>query len=318
MPLNCVILDDYQAVATSSAEWHRLGEAVQVRMLTTPHTGDALVAALQDAAILVVMRERTPITAALLAQLPRLRLLITSGMRNAAIDVAAAKAQGVVVCGTDSHPEPAVELTWALILAVMRHLVPEVNALRSDGPWQQSVGRDLHGARLGLLGLGKIGQRVARIGQAFGMQVSAWSPNLDAARAEAAGVHLAASKQALFASSDVVSLHLVLSERTRGIVDAATLACLPAHGCLINTARAGLVDQQALIDALTGQHIAAAGLDVFDIEPLPAAHPFRTLPNVLATPHLGYVTERNYRDYFGQAVEDIAAWLQGAPRRVLE
>ena len=318
MPLNCVILDDYQGVATSSADWHRLGDAVQIRTLTTSHTGDALVAALQDADIVVVMRERTPITAELLAKLPCLRLLVTSGMRNAAIDVAAAKARGVVVCGTDSHPEPAVELTWALILGVMRHLVPEANALRSDGPWQQTLGRDLHGARLVLLGLGKIGQRVARIGQAFGMQVSAWSPNLDAARAQAAGVHLAASKQALFADSDVVSLHLVLGERTRGIVDAATLACLPAHGYLINTARAGLIDQHALIEALAQKRFAGAGLDVFDIEPLPVGHPFRTLPNVLATPHLGYVTARNYRDYFGQAVENIAAWLQGAPRRVLD
>lgn len=182
---------------------------------------------------------------------------------------------------------------------------------------QQSVGHDLHGARLGLLGLGKIGQRVARIGQAFGMHVSAWSPNLDAARAAAAGVHLAASKQALFAGRDVVSLHLVLGERSHGIVDAATLTCLPMHGCLINTARAGLVDQAALIAALEQKRIAGAGLHVFDTEPLPVGHPFRTLPNVLATPHLGYVTERNYRDYFGQAVENIAAWLQGAPQRVL-
>jgi len=317
MALNCVILDDYQNVAVAYADWNALGEAVQVRTLTTPHTGDALVASLGDADILVVMRERTPITAALLARLPRLRLLITSGMRNAAVDVAAAKAQGIIVCGTDSHPEPAVEMTWALILGLMRQLVPEVNALRSDGPWQQTVGRDLYGARLGLLGLGKIGQRVAQIGQAFGMHVSAWSPNLDAARAAAAGVQLATSKQALFAGSDVVSLHLVLGERSRGIVDADTLACLPIHACLINTARAGLVDQQALIDAVTERRIAGVGLDVFDIEPLPAGHPLRTLPSVLATPHLGYVTERNYRDYFGQAVENIAAWLQGTPRRTL-
>lgn len=317
MALNCVILDDYQNVAVAYADWNALGQAVQVRTLTTPHTGDALVAALGDADILVVMRERTPITAALLARLPRLRLLITSGMRNAAVDVAAAKAQGIIVCGTDSHPEPAVEMTWALILGLMRQLVPEVNALRSDGPWQQTVGRDLYGARLGLLGLGKIGQRVAQIGQAFGMHVSAWSPNLDAARAAAAGVQLATSKQALFAGSDVVSLHLVLGERSRGIVDADTLACLPIHACLINTARAGLVDQQALIDAVTEKRIAGVGLDVFDIEPLPAGHPLRTLPSVLATPHLGYVTERNYRDYFGQAVENIAAWLQGTPRRTL-
>ena len=263
------------------------------------------------------MRERTPITAALWARLPRLRLLITSGMRNAAVDVAAAKAQGITVCGTDSRSEPAVEMTWALILGLMRNLVLEANALRSDGPWQQTVGRDLYGARLGLLGLGKIGQRVAQIGQAFGMQVSAWRPNLDAAGAAAAGVQLATSKQALFAGSDVVSLHLVLGERSRGIAGADTLACMPAHACPINTARAGLIDQHALIDALTEKRIAGVGLDVFDIEPLPAGHPLRTLPNVLATPHLGYVTARNYRDYVGQAVENIAAWLQGTLRRTL-
>ena len=286
--------------------------------VSAPPTTDARVAALGDADILVAMRERTPITAALLARRPCLRLLITSGMRHAAIDVAAAKAQGVIVCGTDSHPEPAVEITWALILGLMRHLVPEANALRSDVPWQQTVGRDLHGARLGLLGVGKIGQRVAQIGQAFGMQVSAGRPNLDAPRAAAAGVQWATSQQALFAGSEVVSLHRVLGERSPAIVDADTLACMPAHACLINTARAGRIDQQALIDALTDRRIAGAGLDVFDIEPLPAGHPLRTLPNVLATPPLGYVTARNYRDYFGQAVETIAAWLQGAPKRVLD
>ncbi|MEN5395669.1 D-2-hydroxyacid dehydrogenase family protein [Stenotrophomonas sp. TWI377] len=284
--------------------------------VSAPPITDARVAALSDADILVAMRERTPITAALLARRPCLRLLITSGMRHAAIHVAAAKAQGVIVCGTDSHPEPAVEITWALILGLMRHLVPEANALRSDGPWQQTVGRDLHGARLGLLGVGKIGQRVAQIGQAFGMQVSAGRPNLDAPRA--AAVQWATSQEALFAGSEVVSLHRVLGERSPAIVDADTLACMPAHACLINTARAGRIDQQALIDALTDKRIAGAGLDVFDIEPLPAGHPLRTLPNVLATPPLGYVTARNYRDYFGQGVETIAAWLQGAPKRVLD
>jgi phosphoglycerate dehydrogenase-like enzyme len=270
-----------------------------------------------DAEIAVVMRERTPFPARLLARLPRLRLLVTSGMRNAALDVAAANGRGVVVCGTPSSPTPPVELTWALVLGLARQLVPESLALRAGGPWQSSVGRDLAGATLGVVGLGKIGGRVAAVAQAFGMDVVAWSQHLTDERAAEAGVRRAERLPDLLAQSDVVTLHLVLSDRTRGLVGADELAVMRRSAYLVNTARAGLVDTSALVAALVAGGIAGAGLDVYDEEPLPAAHLLRTLPNVLATPHLGYVTEANYRAYFTGAVEDIAAWQAGHPIRRL-
>ncbi|TXM91840.1 D-2-hydroxyacid dehydrogenase family protein [Methylobacterium sp. WL103] len=316
-PLTCAILDDYQGVATTLADWSPLRDRVALRPFREGFTTqDALVAAIADCEIVVIMRERTPFPAALFARLPKLELLVTSGMRNAAIDLAAAKAQGVVVCGTASGSAPPVELTWALILALARRVVPEANALRA-GFWQTSVGADLAGRRLGVLGLGKIGTRVARIGQAFGMLVSAWSPNLTEARAADAGVALSVSKAALMAESDVVSLHLVLGDRTRGLVDAAALALMRPHALLINTARAGLVDGPALQAALADGRIGGAGLDVFEIEPLPADSPWRSLPNLLALPHLGYVSEANYRTYFTEAVADIQGFLDGAPVRVI-
>lgn len=316
--LTCAILDDYQGVGPTLADWSGLSDRITLRDLrTTFATQDALVAAIADCEIVVMMRERTPFPAALFARLPKLRLLLTSGMRNLSIDLAAAAAHGVTVCGTGSHPEPPVELTWALILGLARHLVPEAQALRAGGPWQSSVGRDLSGRRLGLLGLGKTGARVARIGQAFGMEVAAWSQNLTAARAEAEGVALAPSLEALLETSDVVSIHLVLGARTRGLIDAAALRRMRPDALLINTSRAAIVDEAALLAALADKRIAGAGLDVFETEPLPPDSPWRTLPNVLATPHLGYVTERNYRTYFPEIVEDIAAFLDGAPIRVL-
>ncbi|KQP88268.1 D-2-hydroxyacid dehydrogenase family protein [Methylobacterium sp. Leaf117] len=316
--LTCAILDDYQGVGPTMADWSGLLDRVKLRDLdATFEIRDALVDAIQDCEIVVLMRERTPFPADLFARLPRLKLLVTSGMRNAAIDLAAARAHGVTVCGTASHPEPPVELTWALILGLARHLVPEVQALRSGGPWQSSVGRDLAGRRLGLLGLGKTGARVARIGQAFGMRVSAWSQNLTADRAAAEGVALAPSLEALLEDSDVVSIHLVLGDRTRGLVDAAALSRMRPDAYLINTSRAAIVDEAALIAALRENRIAGAGLDVFETEPLPPDSLWRRLPNVLATPHLGYVTERNYRTYFPEIVEDISAYLDGAPIRVL-
>ncbi|KQP94882.1 hydroxyacid dehydrogenase [Methylobacterium sp. Leaf113] len=316
--LTCAILDDYQGVGPTMADWSGLLDRVKLRDLdATFEIRDALVDAIQDCEIVVLMRERTPFPADLFARLPRLKLLVTSGMRNAAIDLAAARAHGVTVCGTASHPEPPVELTWALILGLARHLVPEVQALRSGGPWQSSVGRDLAGRRLGLLGLGKTGARVARIGQAFGMRVSAWSQNLTADRAATEGVALAPSLEALLEDSDVVSIHLVLGDRTRGLVDAAALSRMRPDAYLINTSRAAIVDEAALIAALRENRIAGAGLDVFETEPLPPDSLWRRLPHVLATPHLGYVTERNYRTYFPEIVEDISAYLDGAPIRVL-
>ena len=253
----CAILDDYQGVATSMADWTPILDTVVLRPFRTAfESEDALAAAIADCAIVVMMRERTPFPATLFARLPNLKLLVTTGMRNAAIDLAAAAAHGVTVCGTASRSEPPVELTWALILGLARRIVPEANALRAGG-WQTTVGADLAGRRLGLLGLGKIGTRVARIGQAFGMDVSAWSPNLTAARAAEAGVALAPSKADLMARSDVVSIHLVLGEGTRGLVDAEALALMQPHALLINTARAPIVDGPALQAAL--RKVASAG-----------------------------------------------------------
>ncbi len=313
----CLILDDFQDAALQFADWERLAPRVAVEAIHDHIPDrDALVARIGEAEILVIMRERTPFPADLFARLPNLRLLVTSGPRNAAIDLAAAKAHGVTVCGTASHPAPPAELTWALILGLARHVAAENAALRANGPWQGSVGTDLAGARLGILGLGKIGTKVAQVARAFDMTVSAWSPNLTAERAAAAGAALAPSKEALFAQSDVVTLHLVLSPSTRGLVGAEDLARMKPGARLINTSRAGLVDQPALVQALEEGRIFA-GLDVFEQEPLPADSPFRRLPNVLALPHLGYVTAANYRSYFTEAVEDIEAWLAGAPIRVL-
>ncbi|MGT2485294.1 D-2-hydroxyacid dehydrogenase family protein [Methylobacterium oryzae CBMB20] len=314
----CLILDDYQQAALALADWARLSDRVAVSAIAQhiPDRDD-LVARIAQAEILVIMRERTPFPAALLERLPRLELLVTSGMRNLAIDLAAAKARNVVVCGTESSPTPPTELTWALILGLARHVAPESGTLRAGGPWQSTIGTDLAGATLGVFGLGKIGTRVAEIGRAFGMRVMAWSPNLDEARAAAAGVERAATKEALLEASDVVTIHLVLGDRTRGLLGSAELRRMRRDAFLVNTSRAPIVDQAALVRALEEGWIAGAGLDVFETEPLPADSPFRRLPNVLALPHLGYVSRNNYRTFFTQAVEDIEAWLAGAPIRRL-
>lgn len=314
----CLILDDYQQAALALADWARLSDRVAVSAIAQhiPDRDD-LVARIAQAEILVIMRERTPFPAALLERLPRLELLVTSGMRNLAIDLAAATARNVVVCGTESSPTPPTELTWALILGLARHVAPESGTLRAGGPWQSTIGTDLAGATLGVLGLGKIGTRVAEIGRAFGMRVMAWSPNLDEARAAAAGVERAATKEALLEASDVVTIHLVLGDRTRGLLGSAELRRMRRDAFLVNTSRAPIVDQAALVRALEEGWIAGAGLDVFETEPLPADSPFRRLPNVLALPHLGYVSRNNYRTFFTQAVEDIEAWLAGAPLRRL-
>ncbi|GGR68061.1 phosphoglycerate dehydrogenase-like enzyme [Nocardioides luteus] len=309
--MRCVILDDYQDVATTYAAWDSL-DGVEVTSLTGHLEPDALVEALDGVEIVVAMRERTPFPAAVLERLSALKLLVTTGMRNASIDLAAAARQQVTVCGTESSPHPPVELTWALIHALTRHLVTET----TGHGWQRTVGTDLHGRTLGLVGLGKIGSRVAAVGQAFGMDVIAWSPHLTAERAEPVGVR-AVDKATLFATSDIVSLHLVLSEATRHVVGHAELASMKPTAHLVNTSRAGLVDTDALVAHLGSGTIAGAGLDVFDVEPLPADDVLRHLPNVVTTPHLGYVTEDNYRRFYGGAVEDIAAWLAGDPVRTL-
>ncbi|MGG8409737.1 D-2-hydroxyacid dehydrogenase family protein [Streptomyces sp. 12297] len=318
MTLRCAVLDDFQRAAADSADWSPLAGRVDVECFTGHFaTEDELAAALAGFDIVVTLRERVPFPASLLARLPRLRLLVASGMRNSVIDYEAAARHGVTVCGTQSSSAPPVELTWALLLGLARGLVEEATALRTGGPWQQTVGADLYGQRLGLLGLGKIGGRVAQIALAFGMEVTAWSPNLTAERAAAAGVTLAASKEELLAGCDFVSVHLALGERSRGLLGAAELALMKPTAYLVNTSRAAIVDQDALLAALAEGRIAGAGVDVFDIEPLPAGHPMRTAPRLLATPHLGYVSRANYRTYFGQAVEDIEAFLAGEPVRQL-
>ncbi|MEV7782087.1 D-2-hydroxyacid dehydrogenase family protein [Kitasatospora sp. NPDC088351] len=318
MKLRCAVLDDFQGVATSIVDWSPVADRVAVTAFRE-HFGseDELAEAVADFDIIVTLRERVAFPASLFARLPRLRLLVASGMRNSVIDHAAAREHGVTVCGTASSATPPVELTWALLLGLARGIVPESTALRAGGPWQSTVGADLAGRQLGLLGLGKIGSLVARVGLAFGMEVVAWSQNLTGERAAEVGVLKAASKEELLGGSDFVSVHLALGERTRGLVGAAELALMKPEAYLVNTSRAAIVDQDALLAALTEGRIAGAAVDVFDIEPLPADHPLRTAPRLLATPHLGYVSRDNYRTYYGQAVESIAAFLAGAPIRRL-
>ncbi|MFJ8064988.1 D-2-hydroxyacid dehydrogenase family protein [Psychrobacillus sp. NPDC096426] len=313
MKLRCAILDDYQNVALEMVDWSNILDKVEVKSFQNHFENEMqLIEAIIDFEIVVIMRERTPFTASLYEKLPNLKLLITSGMRNASIDLAAATNNGVIVCGTASMSEPPTELTWALLLNLARKVTRENNELRNNGPWQSTVGADLYGKRLGILGLGKIGSRMAVIAQAFGMEVIAWSQNLTKEQADKFGVRLATSKEELLESSDFVSIHLVLSERTHGLIGIKELQLMKTSAYLINTSRAAIVDQDALIEAVSKRWIAGAGIDVFEMEPLPENNPFRTLPNVLATPHLGYVSKRNYNTYFKEAVEDIQAFLDGA------
>ena len=310
------MLDDYQSVAARSADWSSLAPH-RITFFSRPFEGeDAVAAALQDFEIVVAMRERTPFPATLLSRLPALRLLVTTGRRNASIDVAAAVNRGITVCGTESLAPPPAELTWALILALSRHVPEEDRALR-EGRWQTTIGRTLQGRTLGVLGLGRLGGEVARVGLAFGMRVIAWSQNLTPERARDVGVE-AVEKEVLFREADVLTIHLVLSERTRGLVGASELAWMKPDGLLINTARGPIVDEAALVTALEQGRLGGAGLDVYAHEPLPLDAPLRRAPRTVLTPHLGYVTEESYRLFYRQAVEDIRAWLQGAPLRLLD
>ncbi|KPN90825.1 D-2-hydroxyacid dehydrogenase family protein [Pseudomonas nunensis] len=316
MAVQIAVIDDWQDVASGVVDWSVLESIGQVSFLHDyPADNDTLAERLGGFEVICVMRERTRFDADLLRRLPKLKLLVTGGMRNAALDFKAAAALGIQVSGTDSYKHAAPELTWALIMAATRNLVAEANALRA-GQWQQSLGGDLHGKTLAILGLGSIGQRVAQFGQVFGMRVIAWSENLTAERAAAVGVSYV-SKQELFEQADVLSVHLVLSERSRGIVDAQALDWMKPTALLVNTARGPIVDEAALIKALQKNRLAGAALDVFDEEPLPELHPFRTLDNVLATPHVGYVSRQNYQQFFSQMIEDIQAWAAGAPVRLL-
>ncbi|KAF1011318.1 MAG: Glycerate dehydrogenase [Pseudomonas fluorescens] len=316
MSVQIAVIDDWQNVASGVVDWSVLKAVGDVHFLHDyPADTPTMIERLHRFDVICVMRERSPFDKALLQGLPNLRLLVTGGMRNAALDIPAAKALGIQVCGTDSYKHATPELTWALVMASVRNLVAEANSLRA-GHWQIGLGGDLHGKTLGILGLGSIGQKVARFGQAFGMNVIAWSENLTPERAAESGVKWV-SKRELFEQADVLTVHLVLSERSRGIVDAQALGWMKPTARLVNIARGPIVDEQALIDALTGGRLAGAALDVYAEEPLPVDHPLRTLPNVLATPHIGYVSEANYRQFYEQMIEDIQAWAAGVPIRVL-
>jgi phosphoglycerate dehydrogenase-like enzyme len=314
--MKVIVLDDYQGVAMSAADWAPVTATAEVEVIGHHIADEAeLALRLSDADVVVAMRERTPFGRDLLQRLPRLRLLVTTGPFNAAIDLAAAHDQGVTVCGTGGFIEPTVELTWALILGLLRHLPEEASSVRTGG-WQTSVGGDLKGRQLGVVGLGRIGSRVARVGLAFGMSVVAWSQNLATDRAERVGAR-PVTKAELFEDSDVVTVHLVLSDRSRGTVGAPELRAMKPEAVLVNTSRGPLVDEAALIAALSSGAIAGAALDVFDTEPLPRGHPLRSMPNVLATPHLGYVSKKTYEVFFHDIVEDIVAFAQGSPIRTI-
>jgi phosphoglycerate dehydrogenase-like enzyme len=310
------VLDDYQSVAATYADWSQVNEPLEV-VEFSDHLDDeeALAARLEPFDVVVAMRERTPFPRSLLHRLPNLKLLVTTGAKNASIDIAAARELGITVCGTGAHPSGPVELTWALILAVARHLPAEDADVRAGG-WQRTVGTDLAGAALGVFGLGRLGEKVARIGAAFGMDVVAWSQNLTDERAAEVGVRRV-ERDELFATADVVTVHLVLSERTRGLIGPAELALMKHTAVLVNTARGPIVQEAALIEAIREGRLAGAGLDVYDIEPLPVDHPLRELRNVVLTPHIGYGTRGSYAIYHGEAVEDVLAYLAGSPVRVM-
>jgi phosphoglycerate dehydrogenase-like enzyme len=311
------VLDDYQNAALKMADWRVLPADTAVQVFQD-HLADpeAVAERLKDFDIVVAMRERTPFPRSLLAKLPKLKLLITTGMRNAAIDVAAANERGITVCGTRGLGYPTAELTWGLILALLRHIPQEDKATR-DGRWQVSVGVGLRDKILGMLGLGNLGSQVATVGKAFGMAVLAWSQNLTAERATQVGATLV-SKDELLSRSDIVTIHLVLGDRSRGLLGARELELMKPTAYLINTSRGPIVEEKALVEALQKGIIAGAALDVYDEEPLPLDHPLRKLPNTVITPHLGYVTVEGYRIFFGDAVEDMQAFLQGKPVRVVE
>jgi phosphoglycerate dehydrogenase-like enzyme len=314
----CAVLDDYQNVALSVADWTPIAGRVGVRVFNEHiEDRDAVARALAGFDVIVAMRERTPFDAWLLERLPNLKLLVTTGMRNAAIDLEAAAKRNVTVCGTAGSVGSTTELAWGLILALARE-IPKENALfHSGGKWQTTLGRGMNGKTLGVIGLGNLGARTAKVGRAFEMQVLAWSPRLTDARCAEIGVARAATLDDLLRESDVVSIHVVLNEGSRGMIGARELGLMKRDAILVNTSRGPLVDEQALIAALKERRIAGAGLDVYDREPLPNDHPLRRLDNVVATPHLGYVTLEGYRVFYREAVEDIAAWLAGRPVRVL-
>ncbi|MFE2971755.1 D-2-hydroxyacid dehydrogenase family protein [Streptomyces sp. NPDC059340] len=312
--MRIAILDDYQGVALSLADWDSLH--AEVRVFTEAFENEeAVVTALAEYEVVVAMRERTPFPPSTLKGLPRLKLLVTTGPVNAAIDLDAAHRLGITVCGTGYFSYPTVELTWGLILSAARLIPQQVDSVRRGG-WQEGLGASLRGATLGVLGLGRLGTAVAEIGRAFGMQTIAWSKNLTPADAQAKGTAYV-SRDELFTRSDVLSIHVVLSERTRGLVGERELGLMKSTAILVNTSRGPVVDEAALLRALVEKRIGSAALDVFDHEPLPTDHPLRSLSNAVVTPHIGYVSRDLYEVFYRDAVEDIAAWNAGTPLRML-
>jgi phosphoglycerate dehydrogenase-like enzyme len=318
MSLKGAILDDYQNVAMKLADWPSLAKDVTFQVYTEKLYGrDKVVEALQGCAIVCLMRERTPFGKEVIDALPDLKLIVTSGARNAAIDMAAAAARGIPVCGTESLGPPTAELTFGLMLELTRHMGAENGRLKAGAPWQSTLGIDLYGKTLGIIGLGKLGKRVARVANAFEMKVIGWSQNLTAEQAKEGGATLV-SKEELLRASDFVTIHLQLSPRTRGLIGAAELALMKPTAFFINTSRGPIADEKAIEAALREHKIAGAAIDVYNEEPLPLDHPFRKLDNILITPHLGYVTMENYKRFYGHMVEDIRAWLDGKPIRVIQ
>ena len=315
--VRAAILDDYQNVALKFADWSAIAKDVQVKVFNAPLGDDnAVIKTLQGFAIVNMMRERTPFNRKVIEGLPDLKLLITTGARNNSIDLKACAEFGVTVCGTAGFGNPTAAIAVGLMLELTRHIGFENARMKAGAPWQVTVGHDLEGKTLGVLGLGKLGQRVAGVAKSLGMKVIAWSQNLTPEKAKESGSEYV-SKEDLFRNADVISIHVVLSDRTRGLVRAKDLGLMKKTAYLINTSRGPIVEEKALIAALTSKSIAGAGLDVFDIEPLPTDHPFRKMDNVVLTPHLGYVSEENYRTFYSGVVEDIRAWLDGKPVRML-
>lgn len=314
--MNIAILDDYQSVAADMADWSQLPPDSNLKFFHD-HIADEdrLVERLKEYQVVMGMRERTPFPRSVLERLPELRLLITAGMGNAAFDLKAATELGIVVSGTDSAGEAPTELTWGLIIALLRH-IPHEDRMTRQGHWGTTIGVGLKDKTLGLLGLGHIGSQVARVGKAFDMNIIAWSQNLTAERARECGATLV-DKDTLFRDSDVVSVHVRLSDRTRGLVGAREIGLMKPTAYLINISRGPIVDEGALIEALRNKTIAGAGIDTFDVEPLPPNHPILELANTVLTPHIGYVAEDGYRVRYSGVVEDIRAFVSGEPIRVL-
>jgi phosphoglycerate dehydrogenase-like enzyme len=314
--LRLAVLDDWEGAAGDFVDWRAELPEAEVTVFTD-HVGDEgeLAGRLAPFDAVMLMRERTPVTAALLRSLPKLRLIVTTGMRNRALDLDAAARLGVLVCGTQGLQWAAPELTWALILSLARD-IPRADASMRAGRWEPTVGMDLHGATLGMVGLGRLGGQVGSVALAFGMRLIAWSPHLTAERAAAHGAELV-GKRELFERSDVVSVHMILADSTRGLVGAAEIAAMKRSAVLVNTSRGPLVDQDALLSALVDGRIAGAGLDVYDQEPLPAAHPLRSAPRAILTPHLGYVTAGTFASFYREAARDVRAYLDGSPVRVI-